>query len=339
MKILLVAGGTGGHFFPALSLIPLLKKKYASLNIMFILGKKRIEDTFVNHIPQDITVYRLRGSYWSWKSMTRIFAIMVNALQSLIIIIRRRPRIIILFGGYLSLFPGIWGRISGARIIIHEQNVIPGKVNGILARWAHEIWGSFEETEKYFEKYRSKFKHSGLPVRVSDVNNENKKTVPQDRKVILFMGGSQGADFINKLFQRLLENKLWRESFYSILIGGIKQQEKSTDDFLILSFCHDIHYWYRAADVVIARAGASTIAELLEMQVKGILIPYPYAYRNHQDYNARAAYTISGKNLMCLHQDEIIPDTFMEIIEKHITSKMNWNNNISFREEVLKGLV
>ncbi len=337
MRIMLVAGGTGGHFFPALSLVPFLKKKRNDLHLLFVLGKKRIENRFVTQIPPDVQVFRLYGSYWNWKSPARWGAIVLNAVQSLFLMIRYRPRTVILFGGYLSFFPGLWGKLLGARIIVHEQNVVPGKVNALLARWADEIWASFKESEKYFSSRRAVFKHAGLPIR-SFSSEEKKDTLfcPPQKKSVLFMGGSQGAVFINRIFNDLIGDKKWTSSYYSVLVGGLKQQDDTGEHYKVLSFCENILHLYRQVDIVVARAGASTIAELLQLRVKAILIPYPYAYRNHQWYNARVAQALSGGNIITLPQKDYSHGAFTKIVVNLLDTCNPWKETITFQENVWK---
>ncbi len=340
MKIMLVAGGTGGHFFPALSMLPYLNKILHVDQFIFVLGKKKIEDHFAEMIPQDIIMYRVSGSYWAWKNPVRLAAVLLNSVQSLILIIRSRPKVIILFGSYLSLFPGIWGKLLGARVIIHEQNVIPGKVNRLLARLADEVWGTFRESKKYFPKIRGTFRHTGLPIRKNPDNPDfagYQKETSSKRKIV-FLGGSQGAAFINKLFMELIQKKNWTDSYYSILIGGLDQTTQNENNYRVLSFCDNIYNLYQEADLVVARAGASTIAEILEMKKKAILIPYPYSYQDHQLYNAREAYHLSGNNVVFFPQEEVQSGNFHGKVTEHLQKKYTWKENISFQEKVLEGL-
>ncbi len=333
-KILIVGGGTGGHFYPAFTLSIMIKKRFPEKKIIFILGKKRVEDNFYALIPNYINKKRIEGAYFSIKRLPTIFK---SLFQSFKIIIEEKPDCIILFGGYLSLFIGIIGKFYSKKIIIHEQNAIPGKVSKILSFISNNIWLTFETSKRYFHQRAN---ITGIPIReqIKDFIFEKDISIniPHGKKIILFLGGSQGAEFINDLFFSLIQDEDWKKDYFSILISGNKCERTIKNSHAItFKYCENMSYLYNISDFVISRAGASTLAEITYFKLRGILIPYPYAYRNHQYYNAKEIEKHT-KAFVTLSQDKCSPEIVKKYTLKLLNEKNNYKYSIVFDEKYLK---
>jgi len=240
------------------------------------------------------------------------FKVVISSIQSFFIMRDFKPHLTIGVGGYTSGPVCLMGWFLRIPTAIHEQNSIPGITNRILAPLAKKVFISFEESKMYFKK--GKLFLSGNPIRDELMNPEifAKKVFEsaddaiKQRFVILVMGGSQGARAINKAVLSALK-ELKRAGFLPFVIhqtGSQDLKEVIADyhtlgiDGEVMAFIEDMASAYIRADLVICRAGATTIAELAALGKPSILVPYPYAIHKHQDVNARALAAHGGADIV-----------------------------------------
>lgn len=331
MKTLIIGGGTGGHFYPALSLLKFLKENCPDDQFGFVLGTKPVEDHFAEKLPSNVKVYRLAGTYFSPRKPSSWLKIIWNFFLSLFLIIRFRPQAIVLFGGYLSLFPGILGKLMGIRILIHEQNVTTGKVISILSHFADAILTTFPETASHI-KQADKITHIGIPTRFHTLEPVGAKK--SGRPVILFMGGSQGAASLNTLFLELIRLPEWTSQYYSILLGGNQVKEEKQNNFQIIQYTENIEKLYQQTSCMICRSGASTLAELLFYNKPAILVPYPFAYNNHQQYNAESAAQANPQAITVIKQKDLNSSNVLQTIERLVTQEeLTLHNPLQFNTD------
>ena len=314
IRIIIAGGGTGGHLFPGIAIARELKKRCAEVHILFIVGKRKMERDIILKAGFEIRSIDVEGMVG--KGLLQLirasFKVVISSIQSLSIMRNFKPHLTVGVGGYTSGPVCLMGWFLRIPTAIHEQNSIPGITNRILAPVAKRVFISFKESTMYFKK-KNLFL-SGNPIRDELMNPETfPKRVSRSvdgtinkRFVILAMGGSQGAKAINKAVPSALK-ELKKEGFLPFVIhqtGSQDVQEVTADyhtlgiDGEVTAFIDNMASAYARADLVICRAGATTIAELTALGKPSILVPYPYATHGHQEVNARALAAYGGADII-----------------------------------------
>lgn len=314
LRIIIAGGGTGGHLFPGIAIARELKKRCEKVHILFIVGRRKMERDIILKAGFEIRSIDVEGMLGKdlLQMIRAFFKIVISSIQSLFIMRDFKPHLTVGVGGYTSGPVCLIGWILRIPTAIHEQNSIPGITNRILAPLVKKVFISFEESKMYFKK--GKLFLSGNPIRDELMNPEIfprkisksiDETIKQ-RFVILVMGGSQGAKAINKAVLSALR-KLKEGGFLPFVIhqtGSQDLKEVIADyhtlgiDGEVTAFIEDMAAAYTRADLVICRAGATTIAELAALGKPSILVPYPYATHKHQDVNARALAAHGGADII-----------------------------------------
>ncbi len=294
MHALLAAGGTGGHLFPALALGQSFEA--ANHHVSYV-GSGR---------PLDLHAEKLSGKTWRHLKAKRlkgvgflskllgIFTVPLALIQALVILIQEKPDIVIGLGGYCTGPLVLMARFVGIKTAILEQNCIPGFTNRILSRVAHRIFVAFPALGKYW-KHTRKIIHSGNPIR-RDVINQFQNSPHDDQAfTLLVFGGSQGAHFLNETMLQLIPQlQQYKERVKLIHLTGPSDEaevkaayEKAGLTAEVAAFSDEMGRLYKAADLVISRAGASTVTDLIQFGRASVLIPYPFAADLHQHANGR----------------------------------------------------
>ena len=297
-KIDFAGGGTAGHLFPALALAQEFQNRFPSCETQFWGTKMGIESRLQKQIGFKLKTIRIRGFQrkFNLSNIMIPFEILGSMFFLKFYFLFRRPDLVIGTGGYVSgpvLF--IASRL-GIYTAIHEQNSYPGATTKILSRWVKKIYLSYDESKKYF-KQQQKIRIFGNPIREipgkpgRSAGLDEFGLVPE-KKTLFIIGGSQGGLGINKLMIKMVP-KLAEKKIQVIWATGpkhfesIKEQIENYDGLAIYQFIDKMNLAYAASDLVICRAGATTVAELTYYGVPAILIPFPYATANHQEFNAR----------------------------------------------------
>jgi UDP-N-acetylglucosamine--N-acetylmuramyl-(pentapeptide) pyrophosphoryl-undecaprenol N-acetylglucosamine transferase len=300
-KVVIAAGGTGGHIYPAEALARELIKQDPHIEILFVSGGLSrnpyfnrdafpFKDIACGSLVKKNPIHILKNSYK-----------MMQGLYSSFKILRRyRPDLVIGFGSYHSLPPLIAAKMLSIPIILHEANSIPGKVNRLLSPYVLMTGVHFPQASSLL---KGRTVEVGMPLReehLKEVCSREKAlayyNLGLDKKTILVFGGSQGAQALNKAIPETLfkhKNPLL-SNFQVIHITGYLRTTEELKKFYqekgitacVKDFENHMEYAWRAADIMISRAGASTIAEQIQFEVPGILIPYPHASDDHQNFNA-----------------------------------------------------
>ncbi|MFH0762513.1 MAG: undecaprenyldiphospho-muramoylpentapeptide beta-N-acetylglucosaminyltransferase [Candidatus Omnitrophota bacterium] len=298
MKVLVATGSSGGHIFPALSFLAALKKKSPGVDALLVLPKKSIKSVI---LPAEIKVKYTStsaiGLGLSLKNLRALINLFKGFLESLLILCEFRPDVVAGFGGLNSVPLVLLGWLFRAKTIIHEQNVIPGRANRLLAKFSDRIAVSFKETENFLRLSRDKVIISGNPIR-EELRPVDKSEAlrffgfENNKFTILVMGGSQGSRKINATFPKAAALLSDISGFQVIHISGAEnldllscQYTSLGIKFKLFNFLPQMQYAYSAADLAISRAGATTVAELILYRLPAIIVPYPFAYR-HQEANA-----------------------------------------------------
>jgi UDP-N-acetylglucosamine--N-acetylmuramyl-(pentapeptide) pyrophosphoryl-undecaprenol N-acetylglucosamine transferase len=316
LRVLFAAGGTGGHIFPAIAIADEVKGRYPGAEILFVGTRRKIGARLISQAG-----YRLKTiTAWSLPRRlslrTLIFpaVLVLEILQAAWIMLGFRPRVAMGTGGYASGPVLVTAWVLGIPVVIQEQNLLPGVTTRVLTMIARQVNVSFEQSKKYFSSHRN-LVVSGNPTRkeigtVTRSKALKKLGLDSSKKTLFVFGGSQGASRIN---QALLEalGELSRANHLQILwqtgnrdYPEVERKTASiTLPITLWNFIDDMASALGAADLVISRSGATTIAELTKCGLPSILIPYPYATTGHQEENARllleagACYLILDKDL------------------------------------------
>jgi UDP-N-acetylglucosamine--N-acetylmuramyl-(pentapeptide) pyrophosphoryl-undecaprenol N-acetylglucosamine transferase len=299
VKILIVTGASGGHIFPAISFLDTLKQRYKDINTLLVLPRKslknKIQNSHYNVKYISITPISLKPDLKNFFAILRFFR---GALESLFILMRFKPDIVVGFGSLVSIPLILFASVLGIKTIIHEQNVVPGKANRFLARTVDRIATSFTQTKDYLRVKPERITLTGNPIRGELKSIEREKALnffdfDEYKLTILVMGGSQGSHAINIEFVRTFSLLPDTSNLQVIHITGNRDFELIRSKYQdlkfnakIFNFLNYMQYAYSASDFIISRAGATTIAEIIFFRLPAILIPYPYAYY-HQVSNAR----------------------------------------------------
>ena len=305
MRVIISGGGTGGHINPGIAIAKKIKEKHSDANILFLGTEKGLER---NLVPKEgfkikfITVEGLNKRL-SLKTIKSVMSSLKGFVQANRIIKNFKPDIVIGTGGYVCGPVVLSAFIKGIPTIIHEQNAIPGVTNKILSKFVTNIAISFKESEKYFPKNKVFF--TGNPVReqIVNLNKEHSREfwgMDKEKPVILVVGGSRGAKNVNFAIADIIP-KLNEENLQLIFITGENQYEdvlkhleknkiniKHMKGIKIFPYIFNMHDALGACDLIISRAGATTLSEITTVGIPAILIPSPFVANNHQEYNAIA---------------------------------------------------
>ena len=313
---MLMAGGTGGHIFPALAVAESLRAR--GHHVIWLGSRDSMEERIVpkhNIRLETLAIKGVRGNGLKRKIMLP-FTLLKTVQEALGIIKKHRVDCVIGFGGFVTFPGGVAARLAGIPVVIHEQNAVAGLANKQLSRWARRVLYAFP---KAFDNPDGLV---GNPVR-ADIANlpepAERFAGREGRLKVLVMGGSLGADILNQTVPRALslltENE--RPQIYHQAGRGKLGSLQSDYDLLkvkakCVEFIDDMVAAYQHADVVICRAGALTIAELTAAGVGALLVPYPHAVDDHQTANAR--FMVKADAGLLLPQSELTAEKLAEVL-------------------------
>ena len=317
--ILIMAGGTGGHVFPGLAVAKHLKS--AGWQVVWLGTKTGMESRLVVQNGYDMEVIDfsgLRGKRVStW--LTLPFRLLRAFLQSLRILRRVQPDVVLGMGGYPAFPGGMMASLLNKPLVIHEQNSIPGLTNKVLAKLADKVLLGFPDIIK---KDKGEVIFSGNPVRIeiTQLDPPEKRFAGRSGPLrMLVVGGSRGAQVLNTVVPHAL--KLMPENHRPVVMH--QAGEKNLDELRrnysdmgvaaeLIAFIDEMAQYYETCDLVLCRAGALTVSELAAAGVASILVPYPYAVDDHQTGNAR--FLSEHQAAVLLQQTDLTPDKLKEIL-------------------------
>ena len=313
-KIIISGGGTGGHIFPAIAIANALKSIDPSIKILFVGAEGKMEMEKVPAAGYQIEGLRITGLQRSMKlsNLAFPFKVISSLLKANKIIKKFNPQVAVGVGGYASgplLYVATRRGIPG---LIQEQNSFPGITNKLLASKVEKICVAYDKMERFFPA--KKILMTGNPVREDMVVTEGKKSdaarffnLDESKPTLLVVGGSQGARSINKAMKSHLKTLadsgvqvVWQcgKIFFEEASEAVKEQ--NTPTVKVFDFISRMDYAYALADVIISRAGASTVSELCIVAKPAILVPLPTAAEDHQTWNCKA---LVEKNAAILIKD------------------------------------
>jgi UDP-N-acetylglucosamine--N-acetylmuramyl-(pentapeptide) pyrophosphoryl-undecaprenol N-acetylglucosamine transferase len=321
---IIAGGGTGGHLFPGIAVAKELSRRFQGASIIFVVSRRKMESKILSQYGYGMTsidIEGIKGRGWK-KGFSVLLKMPANILRSVLTIKRLSPITVLGMGGYSSGPICLAAKFMGIATAIHEQNSYPGLTNRILSKFADRIFVSFEETLKYFKG--KKVFLTGNPVREELFSSCSISAGKNRNLTVLVLGGSQGSVAINKAFAEALSIMKTRGKKIDVIHQtGERDYGRVAEEYLakgirgkLLPFIEDMCAVYSRADLVISRAGASTIFELAATRKPSILIPYPYAADQHQKFNALALVRIGGAEMIC--QNDLTGERIANILIKYI---------------------
>jgi len=327
-RFIISGGGTGGHIFPAIAIADELKRRLPDAEILFVGAKDRME---MQKVPQ--AGYPIEGLWisglqrkLSWQNLLFPLKFISSLLKSRSIIKRFKPDAVIGTGGFAS---GAVVKVAGQMGIptfIQEQNSYAGITNKMLAKNAHKICVAYDAMEQFFPK--EKIVKTGNPIRDGLLNIGEYRSeglsyfhLDSERKTLLVLGGSLGARRINQLieqqlplFEQLGVQVLWQcgKLYYE------EYKKYNSEQVRVLAFIDRMELAYAAADVIISRAGASSVSELCVVGKPVIFIPSPNVAEDHQTKNGRA---IADKQAAILLRESELNEQFANTFSKLIADE------------------
>ena len=299
MKVMIAGGGTGGHVYPGIAVAEELTESRRDSQVLFVGSRRGLEAQAVPEAGFRIRYIWSRGfprrAWWRWPAA--IVTNVVGFVQALWLVATERPDVVLGAGGYVSAPVSLAGWLLGRPVIIQEQNSIPGLTNRLLSSIASEVHLSFVEARSYFRR-KDHLKVSGNPVRKHILSGDRATAIREfglvpDGPIVFIFGGSLGAHRINEAALEAMRRLKGRVEVQFILQTGrqdferVKETvEKEQLPARVMPFLRRIHMAYAAADLVVCRSGAMTLAEIAACGTPAILIPYPYAAHDHQVVNA-----------------------------------------------------
>jgi UDP-N-acetylglucosamine--N-acetylmuramyl-(pentapeptide) pyrophosphoryl-undecaprenol N-acetylglucosamine transferase len=296
MRLMIAGGGTGGHLFPGVAIAEELRERDPQAAIRFVGTKRGIEARVLPDLGWDLVMIEASGlkTVGVWGAIKGMFRLPRALWQARRLLKEFKPEVVIGVGGYASGPVVLMARLRGIPVAVCEQNSIPGLTNKILGKFARRIFLSFEESKRFFKP--KKIVMSGNPVRRALLQKllAAPAATPDDKTHVLVCGGSQGAVAVNELASQALAT-LAKESPIAIVHQtGEKDLAATRERYAAAgiaaecsAFIKDMAAAYQRADIIIGRAGATTVAELAIAGKPAIFIPYPHAADNHQEINAR----------------------------------------------------
>ncbi len=333
MKVLAVAGSSGGHIFPALALLDYLKKNYPQVDARLVLPK--------TNIKKDIEDSEFKLSYIdpgffekkiSRKSFLGALKFLKGCWQSLIIILRFEPDVVVGFGSIVSIPLIMFGWLMRLKVVLHEQNVIPGQANRFLSSFCSQVAVSFSQTKEYFRNCPEKIVITGNPLRGNLTRVDKAKCgaflgLDENKFTILAMGGSQGSLRVNQGFLKALADLPGKENVQVIHLSGPADKNKLEDEYSALGvkarvfpFLNKMEYAFSLADLAVCRAGATSIQELIHYRLPAVLLPYPFAYQ-HQTANAEVLQDMGAG--IILEDKELDSGKLSNILESLVNHREN----------------
>ena len=295
-NILIITGGTGGHVLPAINLANFFHNK--NINCRVLVDKRGFK--YVTNFKGKVHI--INSSNLSGNIFSKILGLLFLSygfIQSLIIILFFKPKIVISFGSYASFFPMIsciiFKSFLKTKLFIHEQNSILGRTNKIFLNFSDRIFLNFDISLKINSKFQKKLFVVGLPEKKYDYSELEKYSYYNKKFTILIMGGSQGSEFISKFSSKLIkiiddERKLTVRFIFqcpkNILNNTINNLIDIKSELIIKDYFSNIDEILNETTVAISRAGAGSINDFINYNIPSILIPLPTAKDNHQYYNA-----------------------------------------------------
>jgi UDP-N-acetylglucosamine--N-acetylmuramyl-(pentapeptide) pyrophosphoryl-undecaprenol N-acetylglucosamine transferase len=307
--VVIACGGTGGHLTPGIALAERLLER--GHECLLLASQKKIDSRLLEKYPRlEYQFAPGAGLVWTPKGIVNFALSQVRALRFASRLFReRRPAVFVSFGGFLTLGPALASRRAGVPVVLHEANRVPGKAVRLLGKIAARVWLP-PGVDLLFKS--GVLRHAGFPVRkeiapLPKANARHAHGFPETGKLLLIFGGSQGAAPLNNWVRRNLERFTAAGVHVLCVTGPDKTDALSASTppasggpavVRFIPVCDKMPEALSAADLVVSRSGAGSIAEFTACGLPSVLVPYPFAADNHQEANARFLESLGGAKLI-----------------------------------------
>lgn len=327
MKVIVCAGGSGGHIYPALAIINKIKAKEPKSDILYIGTTDRMEKDLIPSLGIKYEGIPMMGM--NRKNIVKnvnVFICYQKAIKKAYQIIKEfQPDIVIGVGGYITAPVIIAAKRLRCKILIHEQNLIPGLTNKLIAKYADKICISLPGSKEYFKE--EKVVYTGNP-RSEEILHAKKMAkseigLKDDKNLVIFVMGSLGSTTMMKKIKEIIP--LFSKKDYQVLIvtGNNYYDEykniKVPSNVKLVPFLNDFINLLKSSELIVSRAGASTIAEITAIGIPSILVPSPYVTNDHQTPNAKELEE-KGASIL-ITEDQFNGENVIEAIDKVFKDK------------------
>lgn len=324
-SIVVMAGGTGGHVFPALAVAKILREQ--GCHVTWLGTPNSFEARLVpqhDFVIDTIDSFRLRGQS-KLALLLAPFRLLRALIQARSVLKRRKPQLVLGMGGFAAGPGGLMSRILGIPLVIHEQNAVPGLTNRYLARIATRVLQAFPNS------FKQAVEVVGNPVRreIAALPGPAERLAQRDFSQpisLLVVGGSLGAQALNEIVPQALalldtsnRPKVCHQAGRDKTASTEATYQEVAVDAQILEFIHDMPKAYQQADLVICRSGALTVSELAAAGVAAILIPFPFAVDDHQTRNG--AHLVEAGAAQMIQQNALTPEKLADVLRELSTNR------------------
>lgn len=339
MRVIITGGGTGGHIYPAITIARELLRQKPETQILFVGGKRGLESELVPKEGFELITLNLEGipRRFTWK-IFKALALAGKGLGDTFKIIRQfKPDLVIGTGGYVCAPMLAAAILRGIPTAIQEQNAFPGVTNRSLGKWVRKVFLAYAEAGKYFPERKTLV--LGNPVRTTGFLDTSRATAEQNLKLkpgftnLLVFGGSQSARRINQTILVILERLLTEFNQLQIMImTGLKEYDsicetvnalslpgEARERLFLVPYFYNIAEAYSLSDLVLARAGAISLAEITCFGIPALLVPYPFATNNHQVFNARVLEKNGAARVIL--ESELTPESLWSGLESLLSDQ------------------
>ncbi len=347
MRVIISAGGTGGHIYPALAILKKIKEKEPNSEFLYIGTHNRMEKDIVpkEKIPyEEIEMYGFNKT--KPLSNLKCISCLTKGYKKCKKLIKEfKPDVVVGVGGYITVPVILAASKLGIPTFIHEQNSLPGKSNIFLSKYVSKIGVSFKNSSSKFPDYKTVFTGNPCSDEAMKVKKIEKKELGLDekKKLILIVMGSLGASTFNNYFLTLLP-KIKKKDYEIVLITGKTEYEKVKENkfpknVFVYPFFENLPRLMKCVDVMVSRAGASTLSEVIALDIPTILVPSPFVANNHQYKNAmdlvkeNAALLIEEKDM----KEDILLEKIDEVLKEEKTKELKKNlKKLNTKDSALK---
>ena len=338
MKVIISAGGTGGHIYPAISIINKIKEKDKNSEFIYIGTTDRMESEIIPKLGIKYVGLEMKGLKKNIVHSIKALLLFKNAIKKCKKVIKEfNPDIVLGIGGYVTS-PVIYSaKKLGYKTFIHEQNSIPGKSNKFLSRYADIIAVSLPGSINYFDRKKTYLTGNPRSEEALKVKEVNKKELGlnENKQLVMIVMGSLGSLTINNELLKIVP-KFSNKDYEVLLVTGNNYYDKFKEILIpsnvkIVPFLNNMLNVLRKTDLIITRAGASTIAEITALGLPSILVPSPYVANNHQYFNAKEL--VDSKAGLLLEEKDFNSENLLKSIDLILSNRVLYK---SMHENALK---
>jgi UDP-N-acetylglucosamine--N-acetylmuramyl-(pentapeptide) pyrophosphoryl-undecaprenol N-acetylglucosamine transferase len=326
LRVVIAGGGTGGHLFPGLAIAQEFMARNKGNTVVFVSTGNPLERSVLDPTDfrlESVTAEGIKGR-GLWNQVRSALKIPKGIIEALRILKNHKPDLTVGLGSYSAgpVVLGAW--LLRTKIVLHEQNILPGITNRILAPFADRIYVSFDDTRGRFAPH--KIRLTGNPVRRELLNSHNAEAAAPglDKFCVLIIGGSQGAHQINTTLVEALGHLTQKDGLYFVHQTGSADEQMVAEAYQrqnvaakVQAFFRHMGPLYKQADLIICRAGATTVAEVTAMGKAVIFIPFPFAADDHQTLNAATLADCGAAELV--HEKDLRAEALAQKIEYYVS--------------------